>query len=174
MPTYNVINIGGSVPKQYNGKPMQEVTFTLSDGAMSESCTWFTNAATAIPTVGSTIDGEIDRSNPQYPPKFKKAFAGGANGGANRANGMSPEREKKIVRQHSQAQAIAFLAATQKDGFGLQDVKKVTDWFDKDVFGAEAPAQPPEPAQPVQPVQPVQTLDDILVGVGADSEDIPF
>ena len=87
---------------------------------------------------------------------------------------MSPDREKKIVRQHSQAQAIAFLTATQKDGFTLADVKTCTDWFDKDVLGAEAAG-----ATVTQALQvPAQTLNDVLVGATngspMDSDTPPF
>ncbi len=169
MPTYTVTAVNGTTPKPDTGYGlMQEINLDLSDGTQTyRGVNWFTKAATPLPQQGESIDFEITE-DPRWGLKAKKpknpAYANGG-GGAPKSfggsgGGMSPDREKKIVRQHSQAQAIAFLTATQKDGFKLADVKTVTDWFDNDVFGTE-------------PQTLEQALADLPVG-GSVSVEVPI
>lgn len=147
MPEQIVAEAGVIKTTEWNGKPMKEIAIRFQSG---EEANWFTGAATNVPQPGDKLDGHIEPS--EYGNKWKRAQKefGGAPGGSKGSGGMSPEREKKIVRQHSQATAIAYVAATGKTLANIEELKPIIDWFDTDVFGAKA--EDPSPS-----------LDDALV-----------
>ena len=160
MPTYTIQTVHGVTPKPDGGYgPMQEIELDLHDGSQTfRGVKWFTAAKnTAVP--GSTVEGDITE-DPKWGLKFKKAKpAGGFNGGGFKSSGgMSPEREKKIVRQHSQEMALRFLALGVVDTTEMTTtvakelVTQITDFFDKDVFAQDGPVQTLEQAVASLPV----------------------
>lgn len=147
MPIYTVTAVNGTTPKS-GGKfgDMQDVSIDLSDGSQTfRGCSWYTKATTQLPSQGDQLEGDITE-DPQWGLKFKKAYnaqigynGGGGSGSSAPRGGMTPDREKKIVRQHSQNMAIAYVAATDlKLPGGIEDLVKIIDWFDTDVFGTES------------------------------------
>jgi hypothetical protein len=120
--------------------PMQVINLSLKtpDGTVKQA-EWFTKKSSSVPQPGVQLVGEI-RSG-QYGLRFKKV--------ASAAFGPRPEdpqRQKRIVRQHSQEMAVRTLAlfndldildASQMGTRELFDlIKKTTDWFEKDVESA--------------------------------------
>lgn len=94
---------------------------------------------TALPTVGSFIDGTIEQTN--FGPRFKPTPKGGNFNG--RGGGMTPEREKTIVRQHQTEMALRYIDLKARLGkitdFTFADVQRLTDAFVKDLEGSPAP-----------------------------------
>lgn len=58
---------------------------------------------------------------------------------------MTPDREAKIVRQHSQQMALMYAALHPDEAKDLTALKAVIDWFDEDAMGA-APQPPAAPS----------------------------
>jgi hypothetical protein len=133
--------------KAFEGKygPSQVITLTLDNGSGdTKEAEWLTKAATPLPAVGSTLEGDLEPS--EYGLNFKKAHGGGGFGG-----GRSPRDSRRIERQHSQEMSIRVLAANGALGpfTGEQPhpttasiravIKEWTDWFvadlDADVGG---------------------------------------
>lgn len=96
------------------------------------------------PQVGQSYEWELDTSG-EYGPRFRRPAqeqGGGGNspqGGAQRRSGgnqMTPDREAKIVRQHSQQMALMYAALHPDEAKDLTALKAVIDWFDEDAMGA--------------------------------------
>lgn len=136
MPAYTIKTVDG--PREWQSKygPMNSFTLTVDghDGPVELS----QKQATAPPLVGQSVEGEIVAAHdPKFPPKLKRAQQGGGGFGG----GMSPEREKKIVRQHSQSMAIETLKLAIDAGINLEagdvatlvkKVKVLADVYDQD------------------------------------------
>lgn len=61
------------------------------------------------PQSGETIEGTLDRSNPRFPPKLKKAQGGGApRSGGGRPNKDSDSIERQVAYKGAVEMAIAF------------------------------------------------------------------
>jgi len=162
MPTYEVAEAGflrDVAPKEYNGRqfPKKIIGLKFQTG---EQCEWYVDASEAIPAPGTTLNGNIQ---PDPKGKFADSFRQDRNGGspqatgrpqtasnANSGGGMTDEREKKIIRQHSQEMALRYIDAAQVSITGIQDVKPIIQWFVDDAMGEQQPAAP--------------TLDDALTG----------
>lgn len=143
MPAFTVAEVIGE-PRDWQSKygPMKSYRVAVKNGSSDEAevVELSQKPDTAAPTVGQALEGEIVPSqNPQFPPKFKKAQQGG--GGFSGGGGMSPEREKRIVRQHSQSMSIETLKLAVDCGINLQvgsvsdvvaKVRQLSDVFDKD------------------------------------------
>jgi hypothetical protein len=122
--------------------PKQIINLSLKgpDGTVKQA-EWFTKASTSVPQPGVQLVGEITSS--QYGLRFKKV-ASAASGFGPRPE--DPQRQKRIVRQHSQEMAVRTLTlfnhldildASQMGTRELFDlIKKTTDWFEKDVESA--------------------------------------
>jgi hypothetical protein len=124
--------------------PKQIINLSLKDrGGDILQAEWFTNASTSVPQPGTQLVGEISSS--QYGLRFKKV-ASAASGFGPRPE--DPQRQKRIVRQHSQSMALqaislAFERGLFEPGTEPHDSKAlfhligtVTDWFDRDVESA--------------------------------------
>lgn len=91
------------------------------------------------PTVGQVIDvSEVipPKAGTNFPPKLKLANKGSFGGGGSR--GPSPEDRRAMQRCHSQSVAVEYVKVahergTLPDGFKLDDLKPIIDWFDRDV-----------------------------------------
>lgn len=127
--------------------PMQVILLELETANGPVVADWFTKAATPVPAAGGQLVGDLKAG--EYGMQFKKApaFTGG---GAPRPE--DPQRQKRIVRQHSQSMALATLKLAADLGvlipgsdpmpqntadlFSL--IAKTADWFDADVEKAVA------------------------------------
>ena len=138
MPTYTITNVQG--PREWQSKYGAMNSFTLTLEGHEGPVELSQKQTTAPPLAGTTVEGDIvPAHDPKFPPKLKKAQQGGGNWSG--GGGMSPEREKKIVRQHSQSMAIETLKLAVDCGIQLdagdvaQLVKKVkvlADVYDQD------------------------------------------
>jgi hypothetical protein len=138
MPTFTVESVVGE-PREWEGKYGKNLSYRLSlaghDGVVELS----QKPETPAPKVGDSIEGELVPSSGDFPPKLRRAKPqGGFNGGG---GGMSPEREKRIVRQHSQSMGIETLKLAVDCGVDLQvssvgdlvtKVKRLADSYDGD------------------------------------------
>lgn len=137
MPTYTVREAEKVADRPDKGYgPMQSIRLVLQEYGQAETtgAEWYTKAATALPTVGSMIEGDIKPG--QYGPQFKRAQQAGGGG---RGGGRSPEESRRIVRQHSQHMALKYAAMRLEDGdlpphFGFEQLKAAIDWFHKDAM----------------------------------------
>lgn len=119
------------------------------DGQEAVVAEAFCPFGTQPPTVGSTVEGEIEKTdNPSWLDKFRPARKGGGGFGPRPED---PLRQKRIVRQHSQTTALATLdlldrwdllagekPRTRAAFFDL--LKQLMDWFDADVEKAAGSA----------------------------------
>lgn len=97
----------------------------------------FAVASTVLPMIGAKVEGEIDDSDPKWPPKFKKA--GGRKGGGGGFQ-KSPAQEKRIVRQHSQEMALreqAALIAAGHRPLSEEQLENLIGWFEADAYGKQ-------------------------------------
>lgn len=141
MPTFTITEVTG--PREWQSKygPMNSFTLSLEghDGPVEMS----QKQTTTPPLVGSTVDGDIvPAQDPKFPPKLKKAQPAGGGNWSGGGGGMSPDREKKIVRQHSQSMSIETLKLAVDCGINLEvsdvaalvkKVKVLADVYDGDV-----------------------------------------
>jgi hypothetical protein len=93
--------------------------------------------------------GKISFADPNFTPR-----GGGGSGGGRSDGGYSPETQARITRSHSQEMALLLIEASEHaKGLNLDThaevsnylnnvVKKITDWFDKDVREAGDAAKP--------------------------------
>lgn len=137
MPSFTVEQIIGEPSEWQSQKGGPMLSYKLKLQGRDEIVELSQKKDTAPPAVGQGIEGEITPSGNQYPDKLKKAYGGGGFSGG----GMSPEREKRIVRQHSQSMSIETLKLAVDCGVNLQvatvgdivvKVKQLADAFDKD------------------------------------------
>lgn len=114
MPTFTVqaASVKKQIPDSGRGAK-QVINLTLAEGDQPPVIAeWFTAATTAIPSVGSTIEGTIEPS--EYGPKFKKAGGFGGGGGGGRSE--SPETRRSIAMQHAQKCAVEALKLAAEHG----------------------------------------------------------
>jgi hypothetical protein len=156
---------GAEVKKEIpDGKfgPAKVIGLMLKDGqGVEKAAEWFTKAATPLPAVGSQIQGDLEPSN--YGLKFKKAggqFGGGGGGGRPR----DPEDQRRIVRQHSQKIAVAYLTLRGETAPSEGRLRQLVDWFYFDAVS------PPNPALRKDAERDPNPRPD----VPADESDLPF
>jgi len=137
---------------------MQEITIRTTEGV---ECTWFCKQGTPVPTPGEVLPGNVEDS--QYGKKYKAPRTGNSGGNSGGGFKNDPEREKKIVRQHSQEMAIRYVAAADIMLNGIGNLAPIIDWFEKDAFGVSG-----EPTQ-----APPTTLDDVVTTT-LPQDSIPF
>lgn len=87
------------------------------------------------PKQGEQLFGEI--TNGKFGPQFKRAQQQQQGG----FRPMDPDRERRIVRQHSQHMALKYcelqgFRSKLPDDFDLSHVWKIADAFDRDVDGS--------------------------------------
>lgn len=119
----------------------------------------YLRAKTYTPQVGEEITVNVD--NPAEKGAFLKKvnpqYEGGGKSGSGGGQPSNPDREKRIVRQHSQEMALRFLTLIFPDGAprdsegGLAPTAENAlsgwiDWFDRDAFSTSArPGLPSKP-----------------------------
>lgn len=139
MPTYTVEQVIGE-PTDWQGQSGPMKSYKLKVSGEERVVELSQIPKTAAPTVGQVIEGHIEEPKGNFPPKLRKAQQGNWSGGQG-GGGMSPEREKRIVRQHSQSMSIETLKLAVDCGINLgandvaglvQKVKVLADVYDQD------------------------------------------
>lgn len=106
---------------------------------------WSRKASSEVPTVGQTIDGDIEQG--QYGPKFKAARQASGFGGPRQRD---PKETAAIQRQHSQSAAVEFLKAKIQAGAlegdfpSMDNFRWLVDWFQRDIEWGVRLASAPE------------------------------
>jgi hypothetical protein len=138
MATYTVEAVVGE-PREWEGKFGKNLSYTLALSGREGVVELSQRPETPAPKAGDSIEGELVPSQGDFPPKLKRAKPQNGYGGG--GGGMSPEREKRIVRQHSQSMAIETLKLAVTGGLDLgcatvsevvSKVKQLADVYDKD------------------------------------------
>jgi hypothetical protein len=136
MPEYVVTAV--SEPRRWewpkdSGQFNEDYTLTLE--GVDKPAILTQKPSTAPPQPGAKLDLTLE-PHKRFEDKLKAsrvrqgAFGGGA--------AMSPERTNAIQRQHSQEMALRYAAIKGNkellpDPFTLEDLRKVIDWFEKDI-----------------------------------------
>jgi hypothetical protein len=97
-------------------------------------------ASSPAPTVGETIDAEIVRKGDRKPELKRIRKQDGASSSSPARGNWSPEKERSIVRQHSQKVAVMWLTLMQARGKIPEDADKdflikYIDFFQNDAEG---------------------------------------
>jgi hypothetical protein len=192
LPIYTVQSVAFKEQKNIGGGDMHIYNLAVTDPSGQQiACELLQRPTSAAPTVGQQIDGDMQAAkNPQMPPTLKKKKQESHGGNGNGGGYNSPETIARITRSHSQDMALRFLEATggTKIDWDLVEgdedqrtaeitgdlglVKKLADWFDRDVAAAEArvtAAAPPTAAAQQSPPAQAQPAP----AAGGD-DDIPF
>lgn len=162
--------------------PPRQFSFNGSEGPV----TLFAHKVQLTNQSGATKDVEINKKGPDTRPELgeveiesirdsripgglptakiaKKPYHGpsGGRGTFGSGGGNNPEREKRIVRQHSQEMAIRTHAIECQQGapFSKSRITELIAEFDADVFSAGS--TPPVAPVPVVESQPAAVEDDI-------------
>jgi hypothetical protein len=150
-----------------DGTAMNKYELTLNNGTTAEA--WrplISKDGKPIypPKVGDT--GTVDGK------KFKKPPKGGGWGGGGGGSKMSPERERSIIRQHSQEMALrcAALQIGGKPVLTFGELKKLIDWFEHDATNTPV-AEHPTPESINQPPAQAQ---EFTPPSAPDDDEIPF
>jgi hypothetical protein len=127
MPNYIVEDVERADTFIYQGKTFQSWLLKVTDGGDPQQVNFNTLAGRDGPSIGDRIEGELKEGRDR--PTLKRAQANGASGGSYRPR--DPEESKRIVHQHAQKVAIAFLQVRAY-------LKKVDDVEVQDVFNLAA------------------------------------
>lgn len=128
MPSYKVQDIEKVKEMEFKGEPATILQLTLEEpSGDTTQAEMFTTARTTLPEVGGVVEGTIESS--QYGLKFKPVRKGGSGGFQ-----KSPEQEKRIVRQHSQEQAIRVMAILGRV-LDEESFVNLIQWFVDDAYG---------------------------------------
>jgi hypothetical protein len=105
--------------------------------------------ATPAPSAGQEIEGTLDKSNPKFPPKLKKAQGGmGGRGGG----GKSPKDTESIERQVAYKGAVELAIAF---GSNADEGKRLLpEFFEASVALIQGKAKPADPVAAVKEVFP--------------------
>lgn len=137
---HRIVNV--SEPREWSSQYGDMKTYTVKVDGDQAPYQLNKKAASPAPDVGQTIQVESVTPDPEgkWPAKIKMVAPnkGGFGGGG----GMSPEREAKIMRQHSQEMALRYAAIKNAQGklpddFKPSDLFKIADLFDHDANGAK-------------------------------------
>jgi hypothetical protein len=130
------------------GGPMNSYRVNLKDaqGVETQNVEWARKVTSDPPTVGETVEGNID--NTDYGLKLKPAFSPGGGGGGG-PRGKSPQESAAIQRMHLQKTAPQWIELFLTIGVIEQPTSKeaavklgegIMDWLSKDVEKAKAKA----------------------------------
>jgi hypothetical protein len=131
MSIYTVEAITGNREFESKYGPLKSYKVKISgDDGFSGEAEITQKPTTAAPTVGQAIEGTLDKSNPKFPPKLKKAQvqSGGFSGG-----GKPNKDSKSIERQVAFKGAVEIVVAMLGAGQELDDpalAGTLTRYFD--------------------------------------------
>jgi hypothetical protein len=114
MSNYKVDSVVGKREFETKNGPLVSYKMQVTgDDGFSGIAELVQKPATSVPTEGQTIEGTLDKSNPNFPPKLKKAQQG--QGGA--PKGKSKQDEEAIARAVAYKGAVELVAASIPPGF---------------------------------------------------------
>lgn len=126
MATYTVIACEKTGEKESKFGRMKTLKLRLRNGeGVEKDAEWFTSVKTNEPAEGTTIEGDVTKG--QYGLKFSKPKG-------STIGGKSPAQEMRIVRQHSQEQAIRVMAILGRV-LSEQEFVNLIQWFVDDAYG---------------------------------------
>lgn len=132
MSIYTVEAITGEREFESKYGPLKSFKVKLSgDDGFSGEAEITQKPTTAPPTVGQAIEGTLDKSNPKFPPKLKKAMGGG--GGGFKMAGKPSKDSVSIERQVAFKGAVEIIVAMLRSGQELPDpaiAATMTRFFD--------------------------------------------
>jgi hypothetical protein len=183
MSRYKVLQIGSTRAYSFKGSDgddVQMVDHTIE--VMDEQKNQFEAIVARPPTTdgpsaGEVLEGYAPKTDKRGNVRLKKAEQGGFSGGGGGGGGREPdpERQRSIVRQHSQEMALRYAAirASEKT-FALSEVAAIADFFERDANGepqtpdtsdfGPVPSDVPADTEGLQPIKKIPGGDD----------DIPF
>lgn len=109
MSNYTITAVNGQreFDSKYGPLVSYKLTITGDDGYEGEA-EMTRKPESPAPQQGETIEGTLDRSNPRFPPKLKKAQGGGAPRGGGRPNKDSDSIERQVAYKGAVEMAVAF------------------------------------------------------------------
>lgn len=128
MSIYTVEAITGNREFESKYGPLKSYKVRISgDDGFSGEAEITQKPTTAAPTVGQAIEGTLDKSNPKFPPKLKKAQvqSGGFSGG-----GKPNKDSKSIERQVAFKGAVEIVVAMLGAGQEVALAETLTRYFD--------------------------------------------
>ena len=172
MSNYTVEGVTGTREFESKNGPLISYKLTIKgDDGYQGPAEIAQKPATPAPTPGQSIEGTLDKSNPKFPPKLKKAM--GAGGGGRPPMGKSKADQDSIERAVAYKGAVDLVAAQLSAG-GIQSgtaqiESAVTHLFDFSLTllqGKPATPQAPAPAAPTAP-DPGPTKQELTAGYHA-------
>jgi hypothetical protein len=147
-----------------DGSTMHKFEVQLDDGTTADA--WRKPDNKYPPKVGDK--GSVTGGKFKKTPKDGGGWSGGGGGGSK----MSPERERSIIRQHSQEMALrcAALQIGGKPVLTFGELKKLIDWFEHDATNTPV-AEHPTPESINQPPAQAQ---EFTPPSAPDDDEIPF
>lgn len=111
MSNYTITSVNGKreFESKYGPLVSYKLTITGDDGFEGEA-EMTRKPESPAPQAGETIEGTLDKSNPKFPPKLKRAPGGGGGGG--RAPARSSKDSESIERQVAFKGAVELIVAT--------------------------------------------------------------
>jgi hypothetical protein len=149
MTQFKILDVQNKGPggPPYNNNRFELILEEVGSGAITSSVYLGQKPETAFPVDGQILTGEI--LDGEYGPKFKKEYnpqaAGGGGGGGFKGGGgkPNPERERSIIRQHSQEMAIRYAALQVGVPIkNLKDLKVLIDYFEHDATHVDQATHP--------------------------------
>jgi hypothetical protein len=160
MSNYTVGSVVGKREFETKNGPLVSYKMQVTgDDGFSGIAELVQKPATSVPTEGQTIEGTLDKSNPNFPPKIKKAQQG--QGGA--PKGKSKQDEEAIARAVAYKGAVELACATPpqddtKVRNNAEQMEKLVERFFNHgltlLQGKPASSQAPTPPAPSPPQIP--------------------
>lgn len=103
-------------------------------------------ASSPAPKAGDVIDAEIVRKGEKTELKrVWKQNGGGSPGGGGKSSYDDPKTIARITRSHAQKMAlehakVLHFSGKLPDGYGVESLKPIIDWFEADVLAKAAEA----------------------------------
>jgi hypothetical protein len=167
MSNYTVEGVTGTREFESKNGPLISYKLTIKgDDGYQGPAEIAQKPATPAPTPGQSIEGTLDKSNPKFPPKLKKAM--GAGGGGRPPMGKSKADQDSIERAVAYKGAVDLAASMSQP-----DPEQIEHWVERFFHhgltllqGKPATPQAPAPAAPTAP-DPGPTKQELTAGYHA-------
>lgn len=131
MSIYEITSVNGR--REFDSKYGPLVSYKLTikgDDGFQGDAEMTRKPESPAPREGEQVEGTLDKSNPKYPPKLKRAQ--GSAGGGGRAPGRSNKDSESIERQVAFKGAVELIAATLDSSDTMPDdliCERMTRYF---------------------------------------------
>jgi hypothetical protein len=117
MSNYTINSVTGKREFESKFGPLVSYKLTISgDDGYNGEAEMTRKPESAPPEAGQTIEGTLDKSNPKFPPKLKKAQGAGGFGGASGGGSGRPSKDSdSIERQVAYKGAVELTVSFAKD-----------------------------------------------------------